>query len=140
MNKREVKNLKDFCSWIREENSNYLAELKESGGFGLHLRRLTAQILWLSSYYFLGIWLLPMKDFLSANAVLFIVLGLTALLWSIIKSQLPLWVGSLMKGDFFYYFEGWFLNVWIFSLILLNVLLFLIPVDLYKKLIRTKND
>ena len=77
----KIKNLKDFLSWVREENQNYLKGLRKEGGIGLRLRRITAQLLWLFSGYSLGIWLLPIKNFLQANAILLIFFGLVALLW-----------------------------------------------------------
>jgi hypothetical protein len=136
----KIKNLKDFLSWVREENQNYLKGLRKEGGIGLRLRRITAQLLWLFSGYSLGIWLLPIKNFLQANAILLIFFGLVALLWSKIKLQLPSWIGSLIKGEFFYRSEGIFLNMSIFLLILFNTFLLLIPIDFYKKIIKTKNE
>ncbi len=138
MNQENIKNFKDFFAWIKKENDAYVAKIKEGGGLGLYLRRFTAQILWLLFFYLVSIWLLPIKDFLVVNAILFVIFGLATLLWNIIKSQLPAWPGSLIKGEFFYHFDGWFLNGWIFSLILVNMFLLLIPIDLYKKFI--KND
>jgi len=79
---------------------------------------LTAQILWLTLFYNIGILLIPVKQFLLSNAILVIVVILFALLKGVISDKIPDWIDYYTKGNFFYKCDLYFLNKWIFGLVL----------------------
>lgn len=117
----KIKSFKDLFGNIKQSNKNFFDNIKENGGVNLYFRALTAQILWLTLFYNIGILLIPVKQFLVSNAILVIVVILFALLKGVIIDKIPDWIDYYTKGNFFYKFDLYFLNKWILVLVLLVI-------------------
>ena len=130
---KKIENFKDLWDMVKKRNNEYL--LKQHREKNQFLRALTAQILWLFLFYSIGLKLVPIGNFITANAVLFIFFSLISFSWKVIINKLPSWVPNIITGEFFYDFEIRFLNLWIAMLFLINIILIFLslPTDFYKK-------
>jgi hypothetical protein len=113
----KIKNCKDLFCNISNSNRDFIDKIKNGGGFNLYFRALTAQILWLTLFYNIGILIIPIKQFLLSNAILAIIIVLLTIVKGIIKDKIPDWVGHHIEGNFFYNCDVAFLNKWIIGML-----------------------
>jgi hypothetical protein len=114
-----IKNFQDLFGNIVSSNKEFFDNIKKNGGVNLHFRAFTAQILWLTLFYNIGILLIPVKQFLLSNAILVIVVIFYAILRGVISDKIPDWIDSYTKGNFFYKCDLCFLNKLILGLVIL---------------------
>ena len=133
MNNR-IEKPRDLWLYVRESIVRYVADISQKGGISLHVRRITAQILWLLLGYLVIKKLIPITDVFLSNSIIAVFLALLSQLWSVIQKRVPEFITEFIKGDIFYSFEGRILNLTIFSLFALNLILIFIPFSYIKKL------
>lgn len=126
MKKRRIFNLRDLLKKVKEEHGDFCKKVSEEGGFNLYFRSLVGQLLWYNLFFSITLRLSPFKNNLFILGILFI-------FSLIIKSnKLPKYI-KLLKGDFLFELEEKFLNTIVFSLVFLNYLVSLTPIDFFEK-------
>lgn len=119
--KDKIFNCQDLFCDLRQKIKKYFERIKKNGGFNIYLRALTAQILWFTLFYNIGILLIPTKDYLLSHSILVYVLVSLISIKAVAGDKIMKGINYYISGDFFHKFDIHFLNRSIFLMIVLSL-------------------
>lgn len=130
----KVKKFKEIFPYFKKQHKKYSKKIKQGGGYDHHLRAFTAQVLWILLIYAVYIRITPIKDTLSSSALFLLLIGAKQILDHITDDIIPEYIENILKGRFFYDFGSELLLKLIIVLLIMNYLLFLVPLNVVQKL------
>lgn len=130
----KVEKLSEVIPYFKKQHKKYAKKIHKDGGYIHHLRAFTAQILWILLLYEVYIRIVPISNILSSSAVFIILMIAKSILDQITNDILPEYISDALKGKFFYDFDSGFLIKIIIVLLVMDYIMFLIPLNIAQKM------
>jgi hypothetical protein len=120
--------MREYVRHVYRDLDNSRKRIKQGDGVNLFMRKLTAQILWLTLWYTIAIKLSPVESFLIKNVVVLVTAGTISFLWLIFKEKIPPSINDLITGNFLHGFSDIkTINQLIALFIFLNAIILFVP-------------